>query len=77
MLQLVASGRGIATLPLWAVQSYLDRAYVTARRVGPNGLTGRLYVACTSATSARPWLTDFVGITRESCFLTLSGVELL
>lgn len=77
MLQLVASGRGIATLPLWAVQSYLDRAYVTARRVGPNGLTGRLYIACTSATSALPWLTDFVGITRESCFLTLSGVELL
>lgn len=77
MLQLVASGRGIATLPLWAVQSYLDRAYVTARPVGRNGLTGRLYVACTSATSALPWLTDFVGITRESCFLTLSGVELL
>lgn len=77
MLQLVASGRGIATLPLWAVQSYLDRAYVTARRVGPNGLTGLLYIACTSATSALPWLTDFVGITRESCFLTLSGVELL
>ncbi|GBU15339.1 LysR family transcriptional regulator [Polaromonas sp.] len=77
MLQLVASGRGIATLPLWAVQSYLDRSYVTARPLGQNGLTGRLYVACTSATSAQPWLSDFVGITRESCFLTLSGVELL
>ena len=77
MLQLVASGRGIATLPLWAVQSYLERGYVTARPVGRKGLTGRLYVACTSATSGRPWLADFVAITRESCFLTLSEIELL
>lgn len=77
MLQLVASGRGIATLPLWAVQSYLDRGYVTARPVGRKGLTGHLYVACTSTTSGRPWLADFVAITRESCFLTLSEIELL
>lgn len=77
MLQLVASGRGIATLPKWAVQSYLDRGYVTARPVGKKGLTGRLYVACTETTSARPWLADFVAITRESCFLTLSEIELL
>ena len=77
MLQLVASGRGIATLPKWAVQSYLDRGYVTARPVGKKGLTGRLYVACTEATSASPWLADFVSITRESCFLTLSEIELL
>src|SRR3989344_4528912 len=34
MLQLVASGRGVAALPLWAVQSYLDRGYVTARPIG-------------------------------------------
>ena len=77
MLQLVASGRGIATLPLWAVQSYLDRGYVTARSVGRQGLTGHLYVACTGTTSGRPWLADFVAITRESCFLTLSEIELL
>jgi len=77
MLQLVASGRGIATLPLWAVQTYLERGYVTARPVGRKGLTGRLYMACTAATSERPWLADFVRITRESCFKSLPGIELL
>ena len=77
MLQLVASGRGIATLPLWAVQNYLDRGYVTARRVGSKGLTGRLYMACTQGTSDQPWLADFVRITRESCFKSLPGIELL
>ena len=77
MLQLVASGRGVATLPKWAVQHYLDRGYVTARPVGPQGLTGRLYVACTGVTSARPWLADFVAITRESSFLSLKNITLL
>ncbi len=77
MLQLVASSRGIAALPLWAVQSYLDRGYVTARPIGKPGLMGHLYVACTAATSARPWLSEFVSLTRESCFLTLSEIELI
>lgn len=77
MLQLVASGRGIATLPLWAVQGYLDRGYVTAKQVGAKGLTGELHMACTAATSARPWLADFVQITRESCFVSLPGIALL
>lgn len=77
MLQLVASGRGIATLPLWAVQNYLDRGYVTARPVGRKGLMGRLYMACSAATSDQPWLSDFVQITRESCFKSLPAIELL
>ncbi len=77
MLQLVASGRGVAALPVWAVQGYVDRGYVTARRIGPQGLTGRLYAACLQRTAERPWLADFVGATRESSFLSLKGVALL
>lgn len=77
ILQLVASGRGIAALPLWAVQTYLERHYVSAVRVGADGLQGRLYAACLPATSERPYLADFVAETRESCFLTLPGITLL
>jgi len=77
MLQLVASGRGVAALPVWAVQGYVDRGYVTARPIGPQGLTGRLYAACLQHTAERPWLVDFVGVTRESSFLSLKGVALL
>jgi LysR family transcriptional regulator, regulator for metE and metH len=77
MLQLVASGRGVATLPRWAVQSYLDKGYVSARPIGKNGLMGHLYLACTSTTSDRPWLKEFVSITRESSFLSLKGIELM
>jgi LysR family transcriptional regulator for metE and metH len=77
MLQLVASRRGIATLPLWAAQNYLNRDYVIARRITAGGLTGRLYAACLPEVSAKPYLADFVSGTRESCFLNLSNIELL
>lgn len=77
MLQLVASRRGIAALPLWAVQPYLNRNYVTARRITKYGLTGRLYAASVPEISAKPYLGDFVAMTRESCYLNLDSVELL
>jgi len=81
MLQLVASGRGVAALPLWAVQSYLDRGYVTAKPIavapGDKGLRGELHAACLPSLSAKPYLQDFVQVTRETSFVTLKGVELL
>jgi LysR family transcriptional regulator for metE and metH len=77
MLQLVASGRGVAALPLWAVQGYLDRGYVTARPIGAEGLRGELHAACLPGVSLRPYLQDFVQVTRETSFVTLKGVELL
>ena len=77
MLQLVASGRGAAALPLWAVQSYLDRGYVTARPIGEKGLRGELHAACLPSLSNKPYLQDFVQVTRETSFVTLKGVELL
>ncbi len=77
MLQLVASRRGIATLPIWAAQNYLNRDYVLAKRITPDGLTGRLYAACVPEMSAQSYLSDFVSTTRESCYLNLRNVELL
>jgi len=77
MLQLVASGRGVAALPLWAVQGYLDRGYVTARPVGEKGLRGELHAACLPQLSAKPHLQDFVSVIRETSFVTLKGVTLL
>ncbi|MDE2260565.1 MAG: LysR family transcriptional regulator [Betaproteobacteria bacterium] len=77
LLQLVASGRGIAALPLWAVKSYLDRGYVRSCPIGPGGLHGSLYGACASQLSTSPYVTDFVRLMRENCFLSLPGITLL
>ncbi|GAA0754512.1 LysR substrate-binding domain-containing protein [Ideonella azotifigens] len=77
MLQLVASGRGLAALPLWAVESYLARGYVARQRIGEPGLTGRLYATSTTAMAEKPFIADFVSIMRETSLLNLPGVNLL
>ena len=77
MLQLVASGRGLAALPIWAVESYLARGYVAQQRIGRNGLTGKLYAASKASLTGRPFLSDFVRLMRETSLLNLAGVQLL
>ena len=77
MLQLVASGRGLAALPLWAVKSYLDRGYVASQRIGARGLTGRLYAAVPDRLRERPYVAEFVRLMREMSLATLPGVTLL
>jgi LysR family transcriptional regulator for metE and metH len=77
MLQLVASGRGLAALPLWAVRGYLERDYVARQRIGEEGLTGRLYAALPERLATRPYLADFVRVMRETSLRTLPGITLL
>lgn len=77
MLQLVASGRGLAALPLWAVKSYLDRDYVARQRIGREGLTGRLYAATPTGLADRGYVTDFVRTMRETSLRSLPGIALL
>ena len=77
MLQLVASKRGIATLPVWAAQNYVNRDYVLARRITPDGLHGSLFAACLPALSEKAYLRDFVATIRESSYLNLHNIELI
>jgi LysR family transcriptional regulator for metE and metH len=81
MLQLVASGRGFAALPLWAVQTYLQRGYVAQQRIGEGGLTGRLYAVTRQAKEGTgrddAYLEDFVQVMRETSLRTLPGIRLL
>jgi LysR family transcriptional regulator for metE and metH len=77
MLQLVASGRGLAALPLWAVKGYLDRGYVAWQRIGKHGLTGELFAATTDELADKPYVVDFVKIMRETSLVNLPGVTLL
>lgn len=83
ILQLVASRRGIAALPLWAVDTYLEKRYVSARpillhpsrRDAP--LSGELYAAMLPAFARRPYAADFVSVMRETSLLNLPQIELL
>lgn len=73
ILQLVASGRGIAALPRWAVQPYLERGYVAARPIGPKGLWGQLYGAV--RTGEREIHADFTTLLAETAFSALPGLK--
>ena len=73
ILQLVASRRGIAALPRWAVQPYLDRGYVTALPIGAKGVWGRLYAAVRVAE--RELHAEFAALLGETALSTLASVE--
>lgn len=75
ILQLVASGRGIAALPRWAVQPFLDRQYVTALPIGPRGLHSTLYAATRTEASMAPWMQDFLDTMVRVSFAQLSGIS--
>jgi len=77
MLQLVASGRGLAALPHWAVAGYIAKGYVQSRRIGAEGLTGRLFAAVPERMAAKPYVQDFVALMRETSLKHLPGVVLL
>ncbi|TFW24020.1 LysR family transcriptional regulator [Duganella callida] len=77
LLQLVASRRGIAALPAWAVKQYLDYDYVSARPVGEQGLWSELHAAVPEAQRHKAYVLDFVNVIREQCAASLDGIRLL
>ncbi len=75
MMQLVASGRGVCCLPNWAMAEYLQRGYVTARRLGETGLFGTLYAAVREDMIDSAYLQDFLLTAKDISFATLDGVR--
>ena len=75
ILQLVASGRGVAALPGWTVQPFLDRNYVAWKPVGKRGLRSRLYAATATETASLAYMSEFVRIMREVSRNTLQRIE--
>lgn len=73
ILQLVASRRGLAALPRWAAQAQIERGYVLARGIGPEGLWSTLYAAVRAEEVAAR--TPFIETLRRTAFATLQGVE--
>jgi len=77
ILQLVASGRGIAALPSWTVGNYIDRGYVVSRPIGPNGLYCELYAATSRAGAETTYIREFIALTRAQSLTELRGVSAL
>ena len=75
MVQLVASGRGIACLPNWALTEYLESETIVATKLGESGLWGTLFAAIREDQRNSPFMEDFLSTAVETCFSNLSDIR--
>jgi len=69
MVQMVASGRGVAALPRWLVQEYADTMNVVPVRLGPKGIAKQIYLGAREADIDIDYLQAFVALARGSATL--------
>ena len=63
LIQLVASGRGIGALPVWVVNEYEQKGWVTSRRldcVAPEGLRRTLYAGYRTEEKEKDYFEGFL-----------------
>ena len=74
MVQLVASGRGLACLPNWAVHEYSEKNYIVSKSLGEDGLWPNLYAAVRKDQLKDSFIEGFANIAKKSCFDNLIGI---
>ncbi len=75
IMQLVASGRGVAALPNWAAHEYLEREYIAACPLGEKGLWCTLYAAMREDQKDADFMVDFLSTARDVTFRNLNGIR--
>jgi len=75
MLQLVASGRGIAALPNWALDEYLQKGYIVGKPIGERGLWCTLYAGIRQEQQNAEFMLDFLETAKEVSFANLAGIK--
>ena len=64
MLQMVASGRGVAALPRWLVEEYATRLDLVPLRLGPAGIAKQIFLGLREADADIDYLAAFVAAAR-------------
>lgn len=66
MLQMVATGRGVAALPRWLVAEYAEKAAISAVRLGPQGIAKQIFLGVRETEKEIDYLKAFVNLARHS-----------
>ncbi|MDE3010005.1 MAG: LysR family transcriptional regulator [Pseudomonadota bacterium] len=66
MLQMVASGRGVAALPRWLVQEYADKLDVVPVRLGARGIAKQIFLGAREADTAIDYVRAFVALCSQT-----------
>lgn len=65
MLQMVASGRGVAALPRWLVEEHVHKLEVTAVRLGKQGIAKQIFLGSRESDAGIDYLRAFVDLARQ------------
>lgn len=65
MLQMVASGRGVAALPRWLVEEYAHKLDVTSIRLGRQGISKQIFLGVRQADTGTDYLRAFIELARQ------------
>lgn len=74
MIQLVLSGRGVASLPNWVLAEYRQQTDLCTRPLG-NGVWSTLYLAYHESLANSAYLQHFITLARQHCIDHLHGIE--
>lgn len=74
IVQLVASGRGMACLPNWALYEYSQKEYLAVKSLGEEGVWPTLYAAVRKDQAQASFIQGFVETAKETCFKHLRGI---
>jgi LysR family transcriptional regulator for metE and metH len=69
MLQMVASGRGVAALPRWLVEEYAEKMNVVAVRLGQRGIAKQIYLGARESDVGIDYIEAFIALARQSASL--------
>jgi len=64
MLQMVASGRGVAALPRWLVEEYASKLDIVPLRLGQHGIAKQIFLGIRGADAEIDYLHAFVELAR-------------
>lgn len=65
MLQMVASGRGVAALPRWLVEEYMNKVDVLPVRLGERGIAKHIYLGIREADFTIDYIRAFIELARQ------------
>lgn len=66
MLQMVASGRGVAALPRWLAETYAQQMPIVAVRLGTRGIAKQIFLGARESDAGLGYLEAFIELARQS-----------
>lgn len=75
MLQMVASGRGVAALPRWLVEEYAGKMNVVPVRLGRKGIAKQIFLGARESDTEIDYLKAFIDLARKPAVILTEQQE--